>query len=504
MVKRIAQAWAFASILMLPDYIDITSGDGDARMRVPTPLTRIALAHLTDLVIVAVVFGATLTLARRLRAWPQIRLALVAILPPLLFARNLDVIPFTIPGVVVLGLALAWIFFVLILALRLPRRYQQLGNAGSALLTGFVCFALVMTVQLVRGALWRPGPQSWSTPIAAPPATRPRLVWILFDELAYKPTFEDRDPSLKLPNFDHLRAESTLYSDVTPIADRTTRAVPGLLSGHIVTDVDYTASNEYLIQTKDDPHWKQFDAQASLFGQAKRAGLTTSIIGWYIAYCPVFAHIATQCYWSNDDAQDRGPTSLDASYAENVWFPLRILAEQVLPRLAWDDESRWNADGHIQSVEDLSRHALQTLATSNADIIYLHVPAPHPIAFWNRHTHSFGPGGSYLDGLDYTDYLLGKMLNVLESQPRWAATTLLIQGDHSWRTWMWRPLPGWTAEDERISHGGQWDPRPVLMIHTPGQNTASTVTAPTSLMHVHDFVEAQIRADGKGDRQTTP
>ena len=307
MVKRIAQAWAFASILMLPDYIDITSGNGDARMRVPAPLTRIALAHLTDLVIVAVVFGATMALARRLRAWPQIRLALVAILPPLLFARNLDVIPFTIPGVVVLGLALAWIFFVLILALRLPRRYQQLGNAGSALLTGFMCFALVMTVQLVRGALWRPGPQSWSTPIAAPPATRPRLVWILFDELAYKPTFEDRDPSLKLPNFDRLRAESTLYSDVTPIADRTTRAVPGLLSGHIVTDVDYTASNEYLIQTKDDPHWKQFDAQASLFGQAKRAGLTTSIVGWYIAYCPVFAHIATQCYWSNDDAQDRGP-----------------------------------------------------------------------------------------------------------------------------------------------------------------------------------------------------
>jgi hypothetical protein len=53
---------------------------------------------------------------------------------------------------------------------------------------------------------------------------------------------------------------------------------------------------------------------------------------------------------------------------------------------------------------------------------------------------------------------------------------------------MWRPLPGWSAEDERISHGGEWDPRPVLMIREPGQERAKTVSAPTSLMYVHDFV----------------
>lgn len=498
MMKRIAQAWAFASILLLPDYIDITSGSGDARMRVPAPLTKIVLAHLTDMAIVAVVFGVSLALLRKLRAWPQIRWALVAALPPLLFARNLNVIPFVIPGIAVLGVALAWLGIVTFLTLRLPRRYAQLSNAGSVLLAGFVCFALVMTIQLVRGAFWRPGPQSWSTPIAATSPARPRLVWILFDELAYQPVFEDRDPSLSLPNFDRLRAESTIYTDMQPIADRTTRAVPSLLSGQIVTDVDYTAANQYLVETKQDPHWERFNAQASLFGQAQRAGLTTSIVGWYVAYCPIFAHIATQCYWSNDDAQDRGPTSLDASYAENVWVPLRVMVEEaVAPHLAWADESRWNAEGHIQSVKDVSGHALETLATSNADIIYLHLPTPHPVGFWNRRTHRFEPGGSYLDGLDYSDRLLGQMLDILESQPRWAATTLLVQGDHSWRTWMWRPLPGWSAEDERISHGGQWDPRPMLMIHAPGQNTAVTVTAPTSLMHVHDFVAAQIQADSR-------
>jgi hypothetical protein len=495
MMKRLAQAWAFASILLLPNYIDMTSSGGDARMRVPGPLTKVALAHVTDLAIVMIIFALLMAWLRRLRAWPRIRWALMAVLPPLLFARNLNVIPVEIPGAVVIALSLAWIVFLALLTRRAPRRAAQLGRAGSTLLAGFACFALVMTAQLVRAALWRPGPQAYSTPIPAAPATRPRLVWVLFDELAYKPTFEARDPSLRLPNLDRLRAESTIYTDMTPIAYRTTRVVPSLLSGQIVTDVAYTPRNQYLIQTENDPHWRQFDAANSLFGMAKRDGVTTSVVGWYIAYCPVFTGIVNQCYWSNDDAQDRGPTWLDASYAENVWFPLRVMFEHALaPSRAWDDESRWNAEGHIASVKDVSRHALETLATSNADVIYLHIPAPHPVGFWNRHTATFASGGSYLDGLDYADRLLGQMLAILESQPRWATTTLLVHGDHSWRTAMWRPLPGWSAEDERISHGGQWDPRPVLLIHTPGQQTPRTVTAPTSVMYIHDFAAAEIGA----------
>ena len=126
-------------------------------------------------------------------------------------------------------------------------------------------------------------------------------------------------------------------------------------------------------------------------------------------------------------------------------------------------------------------------------MIYLHIPSPHPHPFWNRRTGQFAVGGSYLDSLDYSDRLLGEMLAVLEKQPRWAATMLLVQGDHSWRTQMWRPQPGWSAEDERVSHGGEWDPRPVLLIHVPGEQDTETVTAPTSLMFVHDFVAAQIQ-----------
>jgi hypothetical protein len=166
----------------------------------------------------------------------------------------------------------------------------------------------------------------------------------------------------------------------------------------------------------------------------------------------------------------------------------------VAPSKAWADDAEWNSEGHIASVRDISQHALGTLGNSQADLIYLHIPAPHPPAFWDRRTATFAVGGSYLDSLDYSDRLLGKMLDILEAQPRWAATTVIVQGDHSWRTGMWRPLAGWSAEDERASDGGHWDPRPVLLIHAAGQRTPETVTAPTSLMFVHAFVAGQINA----------
>lgn len=495
MIKRIAQAWGFSSILLLPNYIDMTSSAGDARMRFPTPLTRIALAHLTDLVIVAVIFGLAIEGLRRLRQWKTIRWFLMAAMPVFLLARDLNVFPFDIESVAVVQIGLIWAALLLVLIRQFTPMAHRLRRFGSSVLAGFAIFGVVIAGQLVRAAAWRPGPQSFSTAIAPQPASRPRLVWIIFDELSYKYTFGDRDSSLELPQFDRLRNESTLYTDATPIAYRTTHVIPSLMLGRPVTDVEYTQDNRYLIRTLDAPQWQPFNANASLFGMAKQRGVTTSIVGWYIAYCPIFAKIATQCYWSNDDAQDRGPTWLDESYADNVVFPLRILTEQFLwPRQAWRDDARRNAEGHIASVQDISQHALQTLAASNADIIYLHLPTPHPPGFWNRHTGRFSIRGSYIDSLDYSDRLLGEMLDELEKQPRWAATTLIVQGDHSWRTQMWRPLPGWNAEDERVADAGGWDPRPLLLIHTPGQQAAETVTAPTSLMSVHNRVAAMIQA----------
>ena len=495
MIKRIAQAWGFAAIILLPGYVDLTSSLGDERMHVPWPLTRLVLAQLVDLAIVGLIFAGLLAILRSLRAWARIRWVFLALLPMYLLVCNLRIFPFRVPYAWVAIIAAAWIVLLAFLILRAHNLALKLYRFGGAVLTGSVVFALLMTVQLVSAAFWHPGIQAFSGPVPAEPASKPRLVWIIFDELAYKQVFESRDPSLELPNFDRLRSQSTVYSHVRPIGYHTRLVVPSLHLGRIVTSSTFTAKNQFLIRTADDPHWEPFDAGSSLFGLARQRGISTSIVGWYLPYCPIFAGTANECYWSNDDTEDGAPPSINASFADDVWFPLRIVAEQlVAPRVAVADVAHWESLSHVASVKDLSQHALAVLANSHADIIYLHLPTPHPPAFWNRRSHTYGVGGSYLDSLDYSDRFLGQILDVLESQPRWPQTTLIIQGDHSWRTRIWRTTPGWSEEDERVSHGGEWDDRPLLLIHAAGQTNAATVASPTSLMFVHDFVAAQIQA----------
>jgi hypothetical protein len=495
MIKRIAQAWGFAAILLLPGYVDLTSTLGDERMRVPWPLTRLVLAQLVDLAIVGLVFACLLAVLRGLKIWPRIRWFALALIPLYLLVCNLRIFPFRVPYAAVAIVAVAWFAILALLIFRAPNIASKFYALGSAVLTGAVVFAFVMTAQLVSAAFWRPGIQAFSGSIPAQSAAKPRLVWIIFDELAYKPVFEARDPSLDLPNFDRLRLQSTVYSNVTPIGYHTNLVVPSLLSGRIVTGSTFTAKNKLIVRTADDPRWEPFDSAASLFGMAKQRSVSTSIVGWYLAYCPIFVGTATECYWSNDDTEDGAPPAINASFADDVWFPLRIVAEQLIaPRVAVADVAHWESLSHVATVKDMSQHALAALANSQADIIYLHMPVPHPPAFWDRHSHDYGVGGSYLDSLDYSDRFLGQILDVLQAEPRWPQTTLILQGDHSWRTKIWRTTPGWSEEDERVSNGGQWDPRPLLLIHGAGQNNAATVASPTSLMFVHDFVAAQIQA----------
>jgi Sulfatase len=495
MIKRIAQALGFSAILLLPNYIDLIASAGDERMRSPMPLTQIVLAQLTDLAIVAFAFFCLLAALRRTRLWSKLRWALMALLPAFLLVHTLDVYPFHPPVLAVRIAGLIWIGLLLLLIWCAPSFAAKLSQFASAILAGFALFALVVTLQMARVAFWHPGPQSFATPIPSAPASRPRIIWIIFDELAYKQLFESRDPSLHLPNFDRLRSESTLYTDVKPIDSWTIHVIPSLKSGQLVTDINYNMNNRLLIKSADSPQWHQFDAGTSLIGMANQHGMTTSIVGWYLPSCPVYAGTATECYWSNYDAEDRGPMWSHASFVENVWFPLRILIERYFaPAKAWTDIAALNSTSHIASVKDASKHALQTIAGSNADLIYIHLPVPHPAAFWNRHTSTFDSGGSYLDSLDYSDRLLGQILDLLEAQPRWTSTSLIVQGDHSWRTWMWRTEPGWSAEDERISHGGQWDSRPALIIHTAGELSGTSVNTPTSILYVHSFIAGQIQA----------
>jgi arylsulfatase A-like enzyme len=137
---------------------------------------------------------------------------------------------------------------------------------------------------------------------------------------------------------------------------------------------------------------------------------------------------------------------------------------------------------------------MDLLKNDQADFIFLHIPIPHSPNIWNRRTGTYAQrcGRSYLDSLALADRELGRILAVLKQSPRWKDTTLIVEGDHSWRIMLWDNQPAWTKEDERASRG-VFDPRPALIIHAAGQQTPQTDSRAMPLLYVHRAIERVLR-----------
>jgi hypothetical protein len=321
---------------------------------------------------------------------------------------------------------------------------------GKAL-GGLGIFCLLVVAQLLHLATWRPVPnfiEDKSLADAVSPESRPRVVWILMDELSYNQVFAQRTAGLDLPNFDKFRQSATVFTNVTPATDNTQTAIPSLLLGRLVDRVGYTWDNHYLLATQGQS-LHAFPVSETPFAVAKSQGLTTGVVGWYNPYCSMLAPYLDDCYWN---------------------YQAHMPAVFVIGDRFWRNQP---------------------------DFVFLHLPVPHPPGFYNRRTGQFETinRASYLDNLALADKTLGELLATLHASPRWANTSIVLCGDHSWRTHMWRGTRHWTREDEMASHGGVFDPRPMLMVHQAGETTPATIDRSIPLIRIHDILDNLIRGE---------
>jgi hypothetical protein len=496
MLKKLCQSLGLASLILVINYGDLLGGGADVRMHTPFPLAPVCYAHIADVLLLALLLFLLLTAFARTRFYPWLRLLLAIVLPPYLLQRTQSINSFDlIEGLVALFLVL-WTAIVLLLLLRYGKWYRRLMRAGSFVAAGLVLFALASIAQLLWVAAWKPAPNqitaAWNQAAASPqpPRQHPLLVWIVFDELSYDQIFDHRAPGLALPNFDALRAQSTLFTNTQPAGYHTNKVLPSLLTGRLVDAVRYSFHNRLSVHHPGQRGWQLIDGSSSVFGDAVQSGWRTASVGWYNPYCSAFAPDIQNCYWTDHDMQD-GPMSQSASLADNIASPLHQLAvELISPARADRDLCAFDLRQRRQTEDDLQQHALQLLHTDQADFVFLHLSIPHSPNLWSRAQNGFTNqcGSSYLDNLALTDRVLGQLLATLQASPRWPQTTLIVQGDHGWRTAIWRGLPAWTEEDEQASRG-LFDPRPALLIHQPAQSTPQTVATPWPLIQVHSVVE---------------
>jgi hypothetical protein len=495
-LKRFCQCLGLSSILLVMNYGEMLGGGAEVRMHVPYPLVSICIAQLADIFLLALLIFAIVVSLERTRAYPVVRLLIAIIIPPYIIFRLQSLIPFAQRDGLLTILFIVWGAVVLTLYLRLKVWYRRLIRFGNGLAIFLFAFAISSIFQLLFVILWKPGPfqqhASWgpASQRVQPPREHPLMVWIVFDELSLDQTFGHRAHNLNLPNFDALRNESTLFTNTQPIGNKTVKIIPSLFTGRVLDDIHFGFNNKTKAHYVGIHGWHPFDGTPTLFSDAQQQGWRTAAVGWYNPYCTIYAGTIDECYSMNLDRID-GDMAQRNGFWRNVYSPLAGMVREVkAPDREDRDSCTYDVRHRLDSFINLQDHAMQLLKNDQADFVFLHLPVPHSPNIWSRNEDNYTTfcDSSYLDNLALADRTLGQVLAQLQSSPRWKDTTVIVQGDHSWRTYIWSNMPTWTEADDQVSRSG-FDSRPALLIHQAGQTKPKTDAAKWSILNVHTVME---------------
>jgi hypothetical protein len=331
----------------------------------------------------------------------------------------------------------------------------------------------------------------------------PRIIWILLDELSYQQIYERRYPGLDLPAFDRLAAQSTNFTRVVPAGEFTRNILPTLFTGIPTNRIQVDGRGMLLALHDSVAHqWKPFDPHQTVFQDALDRGYSTGLAGWYNPYCRILPDVLDSCYWVYHEATP-ARLSPQRTAARNLLRPLRLLrrrVEYLLYRLHLrrsaplppPSEDLLDIRMHSADYRDLLAAGDHLLDDPAREFVFLHLPIPHPFGFYDRRTGTVSSvHTSYIDNLALADLYLAHVRQLLESRHEWDASTIVVMGDHSWRTSLiWVNAGGWTEEDDRASNHGEFDPRPGYLVKLPHQHQPARIDQPFDAVRTRALLDA--------------
>lgn len=328
--------------------------------------------------------------------------------------------------------------------------------------------------------------------------SRPRIIWILLDELSYQQVYGHRFHSLNLPAFDRLAKQSAVFTSVAPAGIMTDIVMPSLITGLPVDKIQPSSNGVGLkIHNPVTRQWRAFDQHDTIFSDALNAGYSTAIAGWYNPYCRILPEVLDNCFWifGQPAANKMLPR---ASIAGNIINPL-LLSSSIMDHLPsaitfGNHAEDLVAKMHISDYQQISDLADQLLQKAAFDFILIHMAVPHPGGIYNRTTHTLTTrNATYIDNLALADSYLAHVRSLLEAAGQWDASAIVIMGDHSWRTELWAGAPDWTPEEEEASDGSQFDDRPGYIVKLPEQKVGTMINKPFAAVSTRRLFNAIMR-----------
>ncbi len=352
--------------------------------------------------------------------------------------------------------------------------------AGAEVLTLWLFAFVPMTFGQTAWMLLRQPPLPAIAPALPPPASplRPRVLWIVFDEMDWRPVFGSRPSTLALPELDRLRAQSL---DVAPAIQTglvTAPAMASLIYGRQVYDVQPAGHSDLQLNSVPQGEFEIWRPQHNLFARARQTGFNTAAVGWFLPYCRMFAADLTRCYWESMYAGvlDSSPSLLAS--LRNQWHTLSPL----------EDRQR-----HLLRHNNLMREAERAAADPNLGFLLVHLAVPHEPAIYDRQGGGYTAVSFrkdwYLDNLAVADRSLGELRRALENAGLWERTTVLVTSDHSLR-----------YDAVLNPHTAAQVP---FLLKLAGQQEGVSYERPTSTLAAHDLTLALLRGELDTPQQVT-
>jgi hypothetical protein len=338
-------------------------------------------------------------------------------------------------------------------------------------------------------------------PVLPSRANAPRVVWIIFDELDERLTFERRPESLALPELDRLRSESLHATQAGQTARMTMMAMPSLFSGRLYEKVTLTGARGiklYPAGSKEPVEWQKED---NVFRRARKLGVNTALVDWHHSTCRLFGDSMVRCYSVSTQLPEAMLRARRARVAGVSRTILTLFREQWTQMIYSEEEERTARERVIageqqQHFFSMRDEALRDVSDPSIDFAILHLPTPHLPPIYNRRRGDFDLSGSpdYFDNVALADRTLGDIRRAIAQAGLDNRTSLLVTSDHGFRPEIWRGHLGWTPELEHLSATSD-PPLVPFLLHLAGETDGAVFEKPFSNIVSGDLCLALLRGE---------
>lgn len=308
-------------------------------------------------------------------------------------------------------------------------------------------------------------------PLAAQPPPA-RVVWIIFDEMDQRVSFPERPASLKLPEFDRLRAESLSASNALPPSYRTLFSMPALLTGMEVGDAKPASAADLNLRLSEIHQTVRMTALTNVFSRARALGCNTALVGWYLPYSRLLGPGLNFCAWFPSPASEPARA---ATFGGSFWKQIRNQALAFHLRKMFTELYRNQLDA-----------SLNVVTNTAFGLVHLHLVTPHKPPIYDAERDRLTPFGrpfpaGYFDNLRLADRTLGRLRAAMEANGTWDRTWVLISADHWWR--------------DSGRYDGKVDHRVPFILKAPGHSTSRAYDMEFNTLLSSDLVLAILRGE---------